>query len=629
VYAILTLQTGNILIGGKFITYLGTGCNRIVLTDSSGQLIPGVNFNFNDGGFDGGDVYVIRQLSNGNILIGGSFTEYFYNDVNEVHQNIIMVDSSGVPVPGAEVIFNNGNPYNTTFINTIELLSNGTILIGGNNDGAYNSSGITTGVFFNVDSVGTINFTINAVIYQDQTATPNTISPGKMNSAKQLSNGTILIGGAFSTYAQGCLCENSYIYNNIVLVDAEGTAIQDVAFNYPNTGFTLTDASAEVFTIQPLSDGSILIGGKFDRYNDVSANNIVWVDQSGNRLHSMFDYGFDGNVTNIAPFRNTFLISGQYQNYNIPVTIASDGSFNSIYPDNQGLLYGYTSTDTFIPPNTVLVANEMSSIFVQPPPTITSFTNLNLTGIDLSGVDLSNYDLTNTVLTNANLTNVNFTNTTITDSVAIANNIVVNSGAIVQSIQINNIDYQVYALDSTIDASCGMLALRRGINKLSSKKTEQQTNVAKFVAGLYTALAANNTPNFDSNTIVTMPATTLPGLINSYSPNNNVQLINASVYPINNTSYTPVVDISLNKDAGFKQLCQSSYTLIQNYPDTVNLYDVCGNILTISAVGPYNNDLSQVTLTQTPSGTHPFPPPSNGFTVVDNTINPPVVSGGK
>ena len=125
-----------------------------------------------------------------------------------------------------------------------------------------------------------------------------------------------------------------------------------------------------------------------------------------------------------------------------------------------------------------------------------------------------------------------------------------------------------------------------------------------------------------------MPANTLPGLISSYS-NSNVQLINASVYPINNTSYTPVVDISLNKDPSFNQLYQYSYTLIQNYPDIVNLYDVCGNTLTISAVGPYNNDLSQVTLSQTPGGIHPFPPPSNGFTLVDNTINPNVPPGGK
>jgi len=409
----------------------------------------------------------------------------------------------------------------------------------------------------------------------------------------------------------GLICGGSHdVIGNNYTLNSCSVICNDISFNYPqNSGIISGGAKNGSDSIHTFNYCSVMCNGIIELYNNDNyyINNVGIICGSG-------DYA----PTNIYNFNACSVIVATYITNNT-IIIASDGSFNYIsdtsttttdpptIADNYGLIYGDPSTGVYLTPSLLIVASDMRTIFTSTYKNV--FTNYNLCGIDLSGVDLTNYNLSNVMLTNTNFNNVNFTNTLITDGVAIASNIVRNSG-------LGITPENMYIIDNTVDVTYGLQAFRRGISNQS--KPVQQSSVAQFVGGIYTAL--NSSMGFNSNTIVTIASNLLPRLIpwtNSYN-NTNVQLINASIYPIINNNYTPVTNISLNEIP--VNTCQYVYTLIQNYPDTVNTYDVCGNILTISAVGPYNNDLSQVTLTQIPGGTHPFPPPSNGFTVVNNNI---------
>ena len=116
----------------------------------------------------------------------------------------------------------------------------------------------------------------------------------------------------------------------------------------------------------------------------------------------------------------------------------TQGSLNYITaePPDDTLLFlqtGATYTTCIV---IIATSSEMAgAIFPEIISPSTAFQDYNLAGINLSAVDLSYYNLTGCVLTGAILPNLasKFTNTLITDSVAIATNIVKNSGVTISS----------------------------------------------------------------------------------------------------------------------------------------------------------------------------------------------------
>lgn len=94
-----------------------------------------------------------------------------------------------------------------------------------------------------------------------------------VNTTLPLSNGKILIAGAFSEY-------NAVSRKGIARINADGTL--DASFD-PGTGIPVVSGMTTIAINHMVlqSDGKILIGGFFDTYNDIAKKNMVRLEADG------------------------------------------------------------------------------------------------------------------------------------------------------------------------------------------------------------------------------------------------------------------------------------------------------------------------------------------------------------
>jgi uncharacterized delta-60 repeat protein len=144
-----------------------------------------------------------------------------------------------------------------------------------------------------------------------------------VNTIAIQSDGKILAGGAFTTY-QGVGA------NRIILLNSDGS--RDNSFSV-GTGFAST-----VNTIAIQSDGKILAGGAFSRYQGVSANRIIRLNSDGSRDNSFsVGGGFIGNVSTIAIQGNGKILAGGsfFEYYGVPdqqiFQLNNNGTLNPSY----------------------------------------------------------------------------------------------------------------------------------------------------------------------------------------------------------------------------------------------------------------------------------------------------------
>ena len=125
--AILVLQDGKILLGGRFNTYNGLPHSRLVKLNSDGSI----DSSFNIGtGFDK-NVYAIDLQSDGKIIVGGSFL--MYNGIAQ--KRILRLDSNGV----LDSTFDSGTGFSNGDVRSILVQPDNRILAGGTFSGTYNS----------------------------------------------------------------------------------------------------------------------------------------------------------------------------------------------------------------------------------------------------------------------------------------------------------------------------------------------------------------------------------------------------------------------------------------------------------------------------------------------------------
>jgi uncharacterized delta-60 repeat protein len=226
---------GKILIGGGFTMYNGQDVpDCLIRLNADGTL----DESFNNGG-SGLDetVNVIKVQSDGKILIGGEFTTY--NGVN-VPDHIIRLNADG----SHDSTFNNGASGANSNIHAILVLGDGKVLIGGSFS-HYNGADVPDGII-RLNEDGTHDNTFNNG------------GSGANNDVKVIrlqSDGKILIGGWFGVY-------NGITYPDFFTrLNADGTI--DDTFNNGGIG-----PNHQIYGIGFQSDGKIIIGGWFDKYND-------------------------------------------------------------------------------------------------------------------------------------------------------------------------------------------------------------------------------------------------------------------------------------------------------------------------------------------------------------------------
>lgn len=302
-------QTDNkILIGGEFTLYNDLNYNRIIRLNSGGTI----DSNFIIGsGFDQ-QVNTFDLQSNGKILVGGNFTTYN----GQSHSKIIRLDSNGT----IDSSFGGGVGFDTTTsVNTIKVLTDDKILVGGNFN-LYNN--IRAKRIVKLNSGGTIDtsFMIGAGFQ------------GYVNCIKIQPDNKILVGGNFSSY------DKIYI-TSTVKINSSGTSL-DMGFN---DGF-----NGDVNTSKKLSNSNIVYGGNFTYHKTPSSwfshNYLCMLDSDGAEISS-FDngIGFDQPVNAIGEQSNSkLIIGGDFTMYsgltsiNYIVGLNLDGSINTDFNVGSG-----------------------------------------------------------------------------------------------------------------------------------------------------------------------------------------------------------------------------------------------------------------------------------------------------
>lgn len=280
-YSSVLQPDGKIIIAGNFTTYNGIPRNRIARINSSGTL----DFTFNPGSAANGDISSIALQNDGKIIIGGGFTSYNGSSVIR----LARLNSDG----SLDSNFNAGTgPDNN--INVVALQPDGKILIAG---GFSFYNGILLRSVGRLNNDGTMDTSFN----------PGTGANGGILSLNLQVDGKIIIGGNFSQV-------NGSSRNGIARLNADGTL--NAGFN-PGTGANNVTFTCILSTALQ-ADGKILIGGGFTTYNGVNANRISRLNSNGS-IDTTFviNSGANDNVWSIVPLSNgKIMLGGAFTNFN-------------------------------------------------------------------------------------------------------------------------------------------------------------------------------------------------------------------------------------------------------------------------------------------------------------------------
>jgi uncharacterized delta-60 repeat protein len=323
---------GKIIIGGDFTSFGGTSRNRLVRLNTNGSL--DLLFNLETGA--NSQVRATTMQGDGKIIIGGSFTVVN----NTIMNGIARLNTDGTLdlsfVSGTGIDLTNGN----SGVNTISIQSDGKILIGGVFT-TYNGTVCNGIARLNTD--GSIDPTFNVG------AGPNYIW---INSLAIQTDGKILVGGTFTAF-------NGVTTNNLARLNTNGSVDISFNTGTGATatgGINWTLTYIKCISIQ--SNNKIIIGGNFTSYNGISRNGIARINSNGS-LDLTFDpgtgvtrYGNPPQYNSSSYVLSTLILSdgkilivGRFTDYNgvnrdAIAKLNTDGSLDNSFVPATGIVYG-------------------------------------------------------------------------------------------------------------------------------------------------------------------------------------------------------------------------------------------------------------------------------------------------
>jgi uncharacterized delta-60 repeat protein len=360
------IQTdGKILIGGTFSSYDGiSGYSGLVRLNADGSLDTAFCENIKN---KLSSVKVIKVQPNGQILVGGSFSSF---DSVPTRNNLVRLNIDGTLDTFFTANSTDGGKFSAQ-VNSIEIKSNGEILVGGQFTSYAGVSGRSYLVQLNFDGTLSEAFCINATDGNKFSSTVNYIAIQ--------SDGKILIGGQFTSYAG--TSGRSYF----IRLNEDGTV--DVPFcNNASDSFKFTN---QVICTQVQSDGKILIGGMFTSYRGVSGrNHLVRLNSDGTTDNAFCITAVDGGqlpawVSTLVLYRNYIVVnSGQ----------SSSQSRNLRFLDDNGkiVLTGInpSTVDSYVDSPIHIAVTETTAII---PTTYVSATGILLSGVIFVKIDDASY----------------------------------------------------------------------------------------------------------------------------------------------------------------------------------------------------------------------------------------------
>ncbi len=252
IHSLVIETSGKVIIGGKFTSYNGINCNRIARLNIDGEL----DTSFNQG--IGADDFInsLALQPDGKLLIGGAFTSYN----GSARKCIARLNSNG----SLDTTFNPGSglevaqPVQFASVNSISLLSNAKVLIGGIFT-SYN--GIMRNQIARLNTDGSLDTTFNS-------------GTGPNNSVYSLvlqPNGKVLIGGEFTSY-------NGTPSNYVARLNMDGSL--DTTFI---SGIGVTAGSfPSIYSLSLQPDSKVLIIGIFNNYDGSCCNTMARLNSDGN-----------------------------------------------------------------------------------------------------------------------------------------------------------------------------------------------------------------------------------------------------------------------------------------------------------------------------------------------------------
>lgn len=268
---------GKIVIGGEFTFYNGISRNYIARLNVDGTL----DNSFNPGTGLDDVVRTISIQSDGKIIIGGDFS--FFNGISR--RKIARLNADGT----LDGTFDPGTGANWIVYDTA-IQSDGKIIIAGD---FVNYNGTAINRIARLNTNGTLDGTFN----------PGTGPSSRVDTASIQSDGKIIIASAFYTY-------DGTVTNGICRLNANGTL--DSTFNVG------TGINAQILTTSIQSDGKIFIGGWFTTFNGTERNYIARLNDNGT-LDTSFIPGTGANsrvFTTSIQSDGHLIIGGSFNRYN-------------------------------------------------------------------------------------------------------------------------------------------------------------------------------------------------------------------------------------------------------------------------------------------------------------------------
>lgn len=279
---------------------------------------------FNIGSGADQNVYIIKQLHDGKIIVGGQFMDYGGTG----RRNLVRLHPDG----SIDQTFNSPPDLENFTLLTDAIEDDGKLVVAGQ-----------FGMFNGVMSPGIIR--LNNDGSPDLTFTAGTGISGSVfgffNLSKQ--GNKYIVSGDFSVY-DGVQCGNIIRLNQDGTVDETFTSVSSGGFN------------ATITAHQILPDGKIVIVGNFTSHNDVPRNGIARLNADGT-----IDMGFDpgtgasGTITAIAVQPDgKYVIGGQFSAYNgteklLLARINPDGTLDPTF--SRSPEYGMSASNLLIQPD--------------------------------------------------------------------------------------------------------------------------------------------------------------------------------------------------------------------------------------------------------------------------------------
>jgi len=310
---------------GGFLGWGATGRNYLAKINSDGTFndtfcINAVDNNkITSGGGTGLSCVAIDQ-SNGNVYVGGNFTNY--GGTSGRSYMLKLTNTGTIDSSSANLSFY-ASAIDNKFGATVSCIAiNNTYIYAG---GSFTSYGGTAGrsYLIKIDSTGSIDTTFCTNIVDSKFS--NTITLITIDTSNN-----IYLSGSFLAYA-------GYTGRNRALKIKSDMTVDNI---YCINGIDSGKINGIVFSVATQSDGSILIGGAFTNYGGVSGRSYLIRLSADGTLDTNFclnavDGKINGNVMSIAVQSNgKILVGGNFTAYG---TTPSNRSF-LIRLNNDGTL---------------------------------------------------------------------------------------------------------------------------------------------------------------------------------------------------------------------------------------------------------------------------------------------------